>query len=335
MKKVGFLGAVALIFNAATGPGLPFTPQSFQSPGYVFTIFCFLLFAVVAGFSILFIIEAMQAIPANKHFQGNVEYATLINFYFEPTAHIVGQILLYGALVSNAVQGIILSAQAIDKLLIDIFGRTCGIVLSAQPGWICVTAAGDSPSPFGTNFMLFTFGLIVVLLFVIPLGMTNLDDNMWVQYLAFGMSMVMVAQWISAPFVAKLPVVTIPAATKQGKDYGSVIGTVMLNFAVTVIIPSWINMKSKEVNVQQAVWSAISAVVVFYIIPGSLLATGFEKLEGNVLTVLLRSGQPAILTKITVYLFAFIMLIPAIPVNLLISKDNLVQNKVVSDSTFF
>jgi hypothetical protein len=30
--------------------------------------------------------------------------------------------------------------------------------------------------------MLFTVGFLIVLLLVIPLGLTNLDDNMWVQY---------------------------------------------------------------------------------------------------------------------------------------------------------
>jgi hypothetical protein len=110
-KKIGFLGAISLLFNAATGPGLPFTPKNFESPGYVFTIFCFLMFAFISGFSILFIIEAMQAIPGNKHFQGNVEYATLINFYFKQKEHVIGQIMLYGALQSNAIQSIILSSQ--------------------------------------------------------------------------------------------------------------------------------------------------------------------------------------------------------------------------------
>jgi hypothetical protein len=67
-KKLGFLGALALLFNAATGPGLPFTPANFQSPGinlslslsnlgYTVTLLCFLIFAFICGFSILFIVE--------------------------------------------------------------------------------------------------------------------------------------------------------------------------------------------------------------------------------------------------------------------------------------
>ena len=93
-KTIGFGGGVALLFNAATGPGLPFTPTNFQDPGWLFTILSFFLFALISGYSILFIVEAMQAIPGNKYFQGDVEYATLINFYFDPLHHLVGQILL-------------------------------------------------------------------------------------------------------------------------------------------------------------------------------------------------------------------------------------------------
>jgi hypothetical protein len=111
IKKIGFIGALALLFNAATGPGLPFTAMNFTDPGYIFTIICYIIFAFISGFAVLFIVEAMQAIPGNKHFQGSVEYATLINFYFTKKEHILGQILLYGALQSNAIQCIILSAQ--------------------------------------------------------------------------------------------------------------------------------------------------------------------------------------------------------------------------------
>jgi hypothetical protein len=62
-----------------------------------------------------------------------------------------------------------------------------------------------------------------------------------------------------------------------------------------------------------------------------LLALGFTTDSENILTVLLQQGVPRPLTKLTVYLFAFAMLLPAIPVNLIISRENLSQNKVVSD----
>jgi preprotein translocase subunit SecG len=43
--------------------------------------------------------------------------------------------------------------------------------------------------------------------------------------------------------------------------------------------------------------------------------------DSNILSVLSKDGVPVVLTKITVFMFAFVMLIPAIPVNLLISNE--------------
>jgi hypothetical protein len=70
----------------------------------------------------------------------------------------------------------------------------------------------------------------------------------------------------------------------------------------------------------------------------TIVAAGFSDVSENVLSpTLLTLGNAvnpnriaSVLTKLTVYAFAFVMLIPSIPVNLIISSENLVQNKVVS-----
>jgi hypothetical protein len=94
-----------------TGPGIPFTAQIFQTAGWIIPLILFFFFATISAFSALFIIEAMQAIPGNRYFQGTVEFSTLINFYFGPVLHVIGQFFLYGALQSQAMQNIVLSAQ--------------------------------------------------------------------------------------------------------------------------------------------------------------------------------------------------------------------------------
>jgi hypothetical protein len=66
---------------------------------------------IMSSFCALFIVEAMQCIPGNKYFQGTVEFATLINFYFGPITHIAGQLCLYGALQSMALTSTIQSVQ--------------------------------------------------------------------------------------------------------------------------------------------------------------------------------------------------------------------------------
>ncbi|KAI8925618.1 hypothetical protein BC831DRAFT_263070 [Entophlyctis helioformis] len=332
-KKVGFVGAMALIFNASTGPGLPFTPANFQSPGWLFTAIMFLVFMAISGFSVLFIIEAIQAIPGNIHFQGSIEYATLINFYFGPAAHVAGQFFLYGALQSNAVQNIVLASQAVDNLLIVLFGKTCGYALGGvSKGWMCVREPGSMPSPFGDTFMLFTLGFLVVLLLTIPLGIINLDDNIGIQIGAFVLSLLILTQWTSSGIINGLDVSRAPATVPLGLSYAQVVGTIMLNLAVTTIVPSWINLKSKDVNVQQAVWSSLALTTSIFIGSGVLLAMGFDiDSSNNILPAILSVGKPVFLAKTTVFLFAFVMLVPSIPVNLMISKNNLFQNKIASN----
>ena len=310
-------------------PGIPFVAANFQSPGWVFTGVMFICFTFVSGFSTLLIIEAIQAIPGNAHFQGDVEFATLINFYFGPWSHLLGQFFLYCSLQSNAIQNIVLAAQSTDKMLIAIFKQSCGVQISGGLRWVCVNSPGSDPSALGDNTMLFTIGYLVVLACTIPLGIFNIDDNMGVQLGGFVMALVILLQWCSS--ATSLNPQNTPAFSQTPMDYGKVVGNVMLNLAVTTIIPSWINIKKREVSAQKTVWISLFFTTFVYIIIGMFLALGFYiNTDGNVIPSLLQYGVPASLTSATVFLFAYAMLIPSIPVNMIISRNNLYQNNVVT-----
>lgn len=80
IKSVGFIPGVCLLVNALTGPSMPFVSDNFTTAGWLFPSLFFFIFSIVAALSALFIVEAMQAIPGNSHFQGTVEFATLVYF---------------------------------------------------------------------------------------------------------------------------------------------------------------------------------------------------------------------------------------------------------------
>ena len=159
-KQVGYFAGFALLFNQMTGPGIPFTAANFQNPGWLPTTLLYILFCNISGFSILFLIEAIQAIPGNSHFQGNVEYSTAIYFFFGPKAHLMAQFALYFALQSNAIQSIVLISQGFDMMMCDWFGHSCGLTVGLK--WMCVASNSSFPSPFGDTFMLFTVGFLVL-----------------------------------------------------------------------------------------------------------------------------------------------------------------------------
>ncbi|KAI8897852.1 hypothetical protein BC833DRAFT_620853 [Globomyces pollinis-pini] len=331
-KKIGFIGALALLFNAATGPAIPFTPNAFQNPGWIFSLASFLLFFIISTFSVLFVIEAMQAIPGNKDFQGDVEYATMINFYFGKPMHYISQFFLYFALHCQSIQGIILCSQSIDNMLVDILGKTCGVALGGEnSGWYCVSTHGDKLSPFGDQFMFFTFGILIVLVLCGPLLHTNLDDNIGIQYVSFALSVMMCMQWIYSSFANNIDFKRLNPTDTSFSSYGNVLGTIMLNMALTVIIPSWINIKHKDLNIQRTVWISMSIVTVFFVSLGFIIGLGFDGSNPNALAVIAQIGTPRVPVTVTYYLFCFVFLLPSIPVNFIISRDNLVQNEVVGE----
>jgi hypothetical protein len=166
-----------VIRTDVSGPAIPYTASNFSSPGWLFTIFSYAAFTLLSGLSSAFLIESMQSIPGNKHFQGQVEFSTLINFFFGPNLHLFGQLILYCAIQSNIIQCFVLTAQSTDQFLIDVVGTSCGATLDFR--WICINQRlpGASPSPFGDVMMLFTIGFLVVLLFCVPLFFVDLDSS--------------------------------------------------------------------------------------------------------------------------------------------------------------
>ncbi|KAJ3203791.1 hypothetical protein HDU67_009935 [Dinochytrium kinnereticum] len=273
----------------------------------------------------------MQAIPGNRHFQGTVEFSTLINFFFGPIAHLVGQAFLYAAIQSQCVQNMVVTAQSFDNLLVVLFKRTCGLAWPTSTRsftWYCVTEpATSSGSPFHDVAMVFTFGLLLVLILCIPLSLMNLDDNIGLQMGAFCLTVVILSQWLSSSVLSGLKGELVPVfAVKSG--FQSSLGTVMQNMACTIFVPSWINLKRRNVNAQATVWTAMLIAVTLYLSVGTITALAYPiPSSGNIIPTLTQLGIPRVLTTSTCYAFAFVMLLPSIPVSFIVAENNLTQNK--------
>ncbi|KAI9008005.1 hypothetical protein BC832DRAFT_530147, partial [Gaertneriomyces semiglobifer] len=325
-KTVSFFGGLCLLINAMTGPGVPYTPDIFQTSGWFFPTVIFLIFALVSSLSVLFIIEAMQAIPGNKHFQGTVEFATLINFYFGDYAHYIGQFMLYGAVQSNAIQSIIIMSQTFDNILVDIFGKSCALAIGGgRTGWYCVGQISDKyATPYEEITVLFTLGLLLVIIFSTPFGIVNLDDNVNAQIVAFILAVTIGLEWIGASFKEGVVGSRVPVT---GTGYATVVGTIMLNLAFTTVVPSWVNIKQRTVSAQKTVWTSMLAAVIFYMLVGLIPALGFVIDDsGSILPALMRSGK---FNKAFAYMFSIVMLLPSIAVSFIVAESNLVQNKIV------
>jgi len=339
-KTVTLFGSLCLLINAATGPAIPFTANLFQVGGSLPTILLFGIFLVLSTFCCLFIVEAIQAIPGNMHFQGNVEFATLINFYFGSVLHVLGQVFLYGAVQSNAIQSIVLSSQTFDNIIAEIFGKSCA--LTAKATWICVGKRLTDPSPFGDTPVLLTVGFLFVIIFSIPLAIIDLDNNIGVQVGSFCITALLCFQWCLSAVLYSLqptnnslgveinPKGSVPMLSRSPSGYQLLTGNIMLSLAFTFVVPSWINLKKRNVSTQGALWTASSLATMLYIFIGWIPGTAFRlnPSSGNVIPALSQFGIPVVLTKVTTYLFPIVMLMPSIPVSFLVTESNLVQNEL-------
>ncbi|KAJ3416556.1 hypothetical protein HDV05_001293 [Chytridiales sp. JEL 0842] len=335
-KTVGAAGGIALLFNNLSGIGIIQTAGLFQTSGWFLTSLFFILFMVISSLTSLFIVEAMQAIPGNKYWQGTVEFGTLINFYFGPKSHILGQFCLYGALQSLAMSSIIQCSQTIDNIIIDVFGKTCGLafgtpfggtlgqgVRSFGAGWKCVTEHGAAASPFKDTYVLVTFGYLAVFCVVVPMCLFPLADYVWVQFVSFALTFVIYSYWVIQSFITGLDISLVPFVGNTS-GYAALVGVIMLNFAFVQTVPAWVNVKRPDVNVQSSIWTTTTLSLVVYMCIGMFPALAFSiPYDSNVIAVI---SSVSTFSKVFSYLFSLIVLMTSIPVFVIISQLNLIQN---------
>ena len=125
-----------------------------------------------------------------------------------------------------------------DNLIITLFKGTCG--LNIYPGgWVCVDQGTSSTaSPFNEDdYFIFTFGYLLTMVMVMPLGFFDLVDNMGVMITSLLVMTVVTIQWIVAFCQEGLVTERLPAT---GPSSGMVMGIIIFNFSyvttVSVII---------------------------------------------------------------------------------------------------
>ncbi|KAI9336548.1 hypothetical protein BDR26DRAFT_804386, partial [Obelidium mucronatum] len=323
-------GGISLIYNNMAGIGIIQTPLIFQQSGWLPVTAFFFIYMLISSLCALFIVEAMQAIPGNRYFQGTVEFGTLINFYFGPVAHIIGQIGLYGALQALAVASIIQSSQTMDNLFIDAFGRTCGISLglsnatSNAMAWHCVSEHGSSISPFANTQMLLTSGFLTVAFLVVPMCIFPLTEFIWVQTVTFTLTLAIFMEWIVVALISGFHIEFVPVIG-DASSYAGLVGVVMLNYAFVQTIPAWVNVRRPDVNIQESIWISTGAGFGTYILTGLLPALAYQiPNDSNLISVMVSQGGTV--SKVFGYLFSMMVLMMSIPVLLLVTRSNLDQN---------
>eukprot|EP01062_Namystynia_karyoxenos_P081977 TRINITY_DN9132_c0_g1_i1.p1 TRINITY_DN9132_c0_g1~~TRINITY_DN9132_c0_g1_i1.p1 ORF type:complete len:732 (+),score=288.55 TRINITY_DN9132_c0_g1_i1:106-2196(+) len=354
-KTIGSRASFMLLVNNVTGPGLVTMCAINVSGGWFTTTLFLLLCWVISSLSTTMLLEAIKKVPGNSRFDQRIEFTTLAKYYFQGRRYwlyVVTLVVFMMSFITTLITSVIESAQTMDTALVAVFGKTCAIQLydsqsagiGGTAGLTCVTSSSsDSDSPFGSAYVV-SIGYLIVMFISIPLGFWNLDDNIWVQNVAFvGLCFIVVA-WVVQAAICGLEFRkgngdeysgTVPVF---GGDQSSVFGTVLFNYAFVTAVPSWCNEREPGVSINRAVWSSAGLGTLMFFSVGlfGALAWNFATPEGksdppDLLAVLTSSDtRPHVgtMTQALAYLFPVVALVTSIPIFSIIVRYNLMENNI-------
>lgn len=347
-RDIGAFASICLISNNIVGPGIWQLPGLLQQCGWVpcLVVLCLVVLWTTQGG--LYLARAISKFRGNANFAHRVEYLSASHALLPFWAYVLSALALCFSLFSQNVANIVLAAQVSDQMLLNVFGRTCALVMSASneggivpPGW-CVANDNDltlDNSLYGSAYVV-TGGFLFVLLLAVPLSFVNLDDNMGVQVLGFLLTVMCVLVWTANAFATGLTGKFVTAfGTGDGdvRDFAPLVPLILFNFAYVPTQPSWLSEKSPAVRVSRTMAFAIAAATTQIILvgvfgalvgeidggPETSFAT-FISAGGNEET---SSGFPNVwlASRIMTFIFPFANVLTAIPIFSIILRYNILQ----------
>jgi len=234
------------------------------------------------------------------------------------------QLLLSVSLLALACAQIIVTAQAMDGLLVWVFGSTYALAPSSSDSWL-LTSSRLSVMPFPENTFGASLGFVVNAIVCITLGCLPLSDNIEPQYVFFALFNFALCVFIwhflnphCDPIVLgdnRLPAI--------GPDLSGVPGVIIFNYAYIVAVPSLVADTRPKERFGTWMWVAVTFMWLMYAAYGLSGSLAFPDVMDNVLRSLLREEVPAI-SKAAVFALS-IALQPSIPVYVVLLSRNLAE----------
>jgi len=317
-----------------SGAGMLNLPALYHQAGWFIMALGFCLICLIATTSATFLCDAIARIPGNQNFDKRIEFSTAFHHYYGHWGYLFSQIGLVLCLMSQALSSIIAVAPIMDQFIVFLFHKTFALDVS-HSGFITwsdsvcdsINYVHNHPAgcvPFDGEGYVVTLGYIVTLAMIMPMGIMNLEDNIWIQYLSFLMLVVLMLEFFYHFIHMGLHPATVSVV---GTDFSHVLGVIIFNFAFVVTIPSWVNEKKPGVSVNKAMWSSTISSCAGYILVGLLGSWAYAHVPANFLSALGSKLTPVV-TRVCAYLFAIGIIGLGIPVFCIMTRYNLIVGKV-------
>jgi len=228
--------------------------------------------------------------------------------------------------MTNGISMIVQSVQVMDFTIGELFGRSCAIPeFYPNFNFGCPDPVSGSSTIFGDGVYVLPLGLIVTMLVVLPMGMVNLDDNIFVQKGAFVAILAIVFIWVGIFISQGLEPSRVPAI---GSNFTTVLGVVVFNFAMITSIPSWVNEKKENVSIEKSFAVAMPLCICIFILLGFFGGMAFPPFTNGQTVLVLMYGLGNKLAKITFFLFPACVNLTSIPVFSIMQRYNLVESGI-------
>eukprot|EP00854_Cymbomonas_tetramitiformis_P027200 gene27200-33484_t len=238
-KSIDLVGSIALLINNVLGAGPVLFPALFQQAGWLLCLLSLGAVSLGTLVSSVVLIKSIALIPSNNNFDLKMELSNITEHYFgrQGLTYAITQFIFQFMLLTICMSTIIQSVQALDYMLVDIFGRSCALELSPLPGFVCDDR--DGISPFKDLYVI-SAGYVICACVCIPLGTLNLDENINLQKVAAITIFACTVTWLSLSIFFGLHSGRVPAI---GTDVSQLLGVTMFNFQLCITLPSWLNEK--------------------------------------------------------------------------------------------
>lgn len=337
-KSISFIGSLCLLCNNICSAGMVQIPGTFQTAGWLYPLFIFVISSILSCFSSLYLCKALSWTPGNVHFTRRLEFSGLAQALFPKWLYLLTVVVLIFCFMANIISAIVVSAQVMDSTLLAIFHKTCGMIVkngfssltnTTMGTFDCISDfqdASGSFSPFGNAYVV-SLGYIIVMCVVIPLGYLNLDDNVWVQVGGVAFLSACVFVWVSQFISDGLNEGTMPTVNTSG--FPSVLATVLFNYGYVPTVPSWLNEKGARVPVVSANIIAVIFSTFLYLLLGFFGALGLSPASaGDVLSAIESSSTAWTVSKVATYIFPIANLMSSIPVFSILIRYNLLNSGI-------
>eukprot|EP00392_Amoebophrya_sp_AT5.2_P004872 g4881.t1 len=353
-KHIGWWGGVSIIVNTTVGAGLAAVPLVFVQGGWFFPTLTTVIFGLLAGLASSWICECIRFVPGNEYFHSRVEFLTCVQNYVPSRWFaLVATVGLFGALQTLNVVSIVTTAQSIDDFISELRGRNCGVELTGVNCIFHEDAAlqANVNSPFEN--LAITEGFVICLLLAVPLALVNLEENVGFQIATFVFCIVTFALWIidlvfwegeriadanynpvgtggGVPNISSGHVFFHHYDLQHNHLHDGLMGTVMSNFAVAIIVPSWLNEKKPSVSVNETIWFSMGICVAIYLVVGLLGAAYFGHLlteESNFLSVMIHRSA-SFPVRFTCYAYPVVASLTGVPLCSIVCRYNLLEQQL-------